>query len=146
MTTATLMDKKSPSSRALDRLTGRYYPALTDGFIALKEFQGFVSSHNGPVDVDDLPVYVTAMIVEWAEFLQETNWKPWKPAKPVDMERLADEFADTLAFLGVIMIMLGQLGLNADDIAAAYIKKSGENIRRFTGEVPEYKFKERYNE
>ena len=90
MTTATLMDKKSPSSRTLDHLTGRYYPALTDGFIALKEFQGFVSSHNGPVDVNDLPVYVTAMIVEWVEFLQETNWKPWKPTKPVDMDRLAE--------------------------------------------------------
>lgn len=135
------VEDKSATQAALDGLVGRYYADLADGFIALKHFQGFVSNHNGPIDKNNLPTYVMAMMVEWAEFLQETNWKPWKPEKPVDRERLADEFADTLAFLGVIMIMLDQMGIDADDIVDAYIKKSAENIRRFIGEVPEYRFK-----
>lgn len=81
---------------------------------------------------DTWRTYVLATIVELAEFVQLLPWKPWRNAvRVIDSEKLLDEFADVLAFIGVLVTILGHLGYTPDDIANAYISKEFTNISRF---------------
>ena len=86
---------------------------------------------------DAIRSYVLALFVELGEFVQELDWKPWKNGKKIDKERVADEFADILAFLGVILVHLEALGIDEADLAKAYRMKSVTNLRRFLGELGE---------
>jgi len=75
--------------------------------------------------------YVLALVHEVHELLDELNWKMWKPNKPINRERVLDEFADILAFLGVMeMILYHRLGITPDELAHAYRNKTKENQRR----------------
>lgn len=81
---------------------------------------------------DTWRTYVLAAFVELAEFIQVLPWKPWRDSvKEIDSEKLLDEFADVLAFIGVLITILGHLGYTPDDIASAYISKEFVNISRF---------------
>lgn len=87
---------------------------------------------------DAVRTYSLAMIVEIAEWLQTLDWKPWKnagveahPWQQADI--IADEFADILAFLGILTHYMDQWNITTEDIAAAYIRKSAENVRRING-------------
>lgn len=85
--------------------------------------------------------YVLAAFVELAEFIQVLPWKPWRDSvKEIDSDKLLDEFADVLAFIGVLITILGELGYTPDDIARTYISKEFVNIDRF-----EDKYKESIN-
>lgn len=85
--------------------------------------------------------YVLAAFVELAEFIQVLPWKPWRDSvKEIDSDKLLDEFADVLAFIGVLITILGELGYTPDDIASAYISKEFVNVSRF-----EDKYKESIN-
>lgn len=84
---------------------------------------------------DTLRTYVLAIFVELGEFLQELDWKPWKTKADVDKEKVAAEFADILAFLGVLLVQLQEgLGIDASDLAIAYKNKSVVNVERFLGQ------------
>jgi len=119
---------------------------LGSGLDKLVEIQGIVSAlspHALPGDdeqasPDQIRTYILAATVELMEVLQELPWKPWKNYKPVDKKRVVDEFADVLAFLGIILIMLESHGITADMIARGYAKKSVVNINRLTGQETNY--------
>lgn len=87
-----------------------------------------------------LRTYTLALFIEVGEFVNELAWKPWKPNKPVDLARVLDEFADILAFIGVIMVLLIRLypSISTQTIADAYITKTQANIARFVGNVDGY--------
>jgi len=82
---------------------------------------------------DAIRTYTLAMIVETAEFLQTLDWKPWKSKTKLDREQIIDEFADILAFMGIILHYLDLFGIKPEDLADGYSKKSIENIDRFIG-------------
>lgn len=85
--------------------------------------------------------YVLAAFVELAEFIQVLPWKPWRDSvRTIDGIKLLNEFADVLAFIGVLITILGELGYTPDDIARTYISKEFVNIDRF-----EDKYKESIN-
>lgn len=85
------------------------------------------------LDSDVLRTYVLATIVELCEFVQTLPWKPWRQSiKVVDNEKLLDEFADILAFIGVLITILNKMGFSSYDITKAYIHKEGINVARFT--------------
>lgn len=87
---------------------------------------------------ENIVMYFLALIDEITELLHELNWKQWANEKVVDRQRVADEFADVLAFLGVITLYIFQMGVTAEDLSRAYSHKSIVNILRFTGHVEGY--------
>lgn len=88
---------------------------------------------------DNVRTFGLALIQEVNEFINELpRWKPWKKEKEVDRERLTDEFADILAFLGIMMSWMDQLDIFTQDLAEAFVKKSQVNIQRLTGKVEGY--------
>lgn len=130
--------------RELDELPW-FRSQLVIGLTALMQVQTTVSS---PVDgcipepgeqpsKDAIRTYVLAMTVELMEFLQTLNWKPWKDKPALDRERTIDEFADVLAFQGIIIKHLETMGIGPVDLAEGYAKKSVVNIDRFLGKYGE---------
>ena len=115
---------------------------LANGLDVLVEMQKQVSSPvPGAIPTgsdwptkDAVRTYTLAMIVEIAEWVQTLDYKPWKnsapDAYPVLSDTVADEFADILAFLGILTHYMGQWGIDTEAIAAAYMRKSAENVRR----------------
>ena len=91
--------------------------------------------HN--LDPDTLARYGNALSIEVAEFLNETPWKVWKKKEP-DLDRVADEFADILAFLGTWLNLLELMGISVGRLAAAYDEKTAVNHRRLNGQVAHY--------
>lgn len=94
--------------------------------------------------------YTLAAIVELAELVQELEWKPWKPEKfdrsADELQLIAAEFADVLAFIGHIMRLLHKTyGLSPIDLATAYEKKSKVNLHRLSGQIPEYDLRKTNN-
>jgi hypothetical protein len=85
-------------------------------------------------DKQSVAAYTLAMIVETTEFLQTLPWKPWKTTTAIDRERVIDEFADILAFQGILVHYLNCYGITCDDLAEGYRKKSIVNIQRFMGQ------------
>lgn len=72
-------------------------------------------------------------MVEVTEALRELNFKPWKPARPVDLVRFATEITDVLQFLANAA---NAVGLTQDDLSMALRAKWQENRRRLqAGEV-----------
>ncbi len=80
---------------------------------------------------DAVRSYTLALMVETAEFIQELDWKPWKDKAKVDTGRVADEFADILAFMGILILYLDRMGIPPGMLARQYRDKSKVNIDRF---------------
>lgn len=122
---------------------------LTGGLQALRDTQEVVSAmvpDTVPASGEFTKPIVTAtalsMIMEVCELVNEhIPWKPWKPAKPLENpEKAMDEFADILAFLGLmIVIMERRTGCTVADLVEAYKKKTVVNMNRFSGKVEEYR-------
>jgi hypothetical protein len=114
-------------------------PVISDGLWMLAENQrvvslpvaGAIPSMDGPTK-DAIRSYSLALMIEIAEFVQTLDWKPWK-TKSVDPDRVVDEFADILAFLGVILLQLEAMGITPGMLARGYTQKSIVNIERFLG-------------
>ncbi len=84
---------------------------------------------------DALRTYALATIVEIAEWVQTLDYKAWSNDKVLAAPRKADEivldeFADILAFIGILTLYMENWGMETEDIAHAYVLKSEENIRR----------------
>lgn len=78
-----------------------------------------------------------ALAGEVFEMAQAIGWKSWKSNPPMTEDQVqvvAEEFADILAFLGRLMILVRRrTGLEFEELAAAYMGKSRKNIARFMG-------------
>jgi NTP pyrophosphatase (non-canonical NTP hydrolase) len=74
--------------------------------------------------------------------MHELDWKPWKRKDALDLDKVAEEFADVLAFLGLFVVLLQHVGLDPDMLAMAYVAKSEKNKQRLLGLAAEYKARE----
>ncbi len=102
-----------------------------------KSFDRYLASKQiGQVDNENLDEWdkavldkkLLALSVEVGELANATKcFKYWSTKKDEGMERILDEYADVLHFL---LSVANSLGINAEDIEQAYIKKHSENYRR----------------
>lgn len=115
-----------------DRLTQNIADAFEDIAVIQEHVSSLVPGAMSPsLSKDMIRTYFLAMIVEMGELLQTLDWKPWKDKK-VNVAETKEEFADVIAFLGVILVYLSKMGVDPRDLAAAYIKKVKKNYARFT--------------
>lgn len=82
---------------------------------------------------DTLTRYALALTIEASEFANELPWKTWKPGMEFDRDRLVDEYADILAFLGTWVALMKEMGIDEATLAAAYVAKLERNHARFDG-------------
>ena len=81
---------------------------------------------------DTLRTYVLALVGEAVEFIQEFDWKPWRHKNKVeDGAKILHEFADIIAFVGVLITLLEARGFTPEEITNAYIDKEHTNVSRF---------------
>lgn len=114
---------------------------IYNGFEALslihRATSALVKHNNKSLDLqltspDVLRTYVLALMVEAGEFIQTLDWKPWRKNEGLgDLEKTADEFADIVAFVGMIMLILNDMGLDSRELAKAYMRKEHVNVARF---------------
>jgi NTP pyrophosphatase (non-canonical NTP hydrolase) len=95
---------------------------------------GAVPEVGKTVSKEQMRSHALALVVEVAEFIQTIDWKPWTPGEFAkfkgSVERTTDEFADILAFLGLIVLYLENMGVSPYDLSDAYVAKTKVNIRR----------------
>lgn len=130
-----------------DRVNGRTKAAVENcgmevriGLQALARVQSHVSSTvPGALDGSRQTItnYAYALSEEVHETVREIGWKPWKEEKAANTERVVEEMADILAFLGVLTVNLAKrCNLDPDEfagmIAKQYEKTSNKNAQRFT--------------
>jgi len=106
---------------------------LDDIFRRQDAFDSDLAVRRG-LDYSDRALWVQremmALMVEASEVLSEANFKWWKNPKPLDNQRLLDEFADMLHFFVAACL---KMGFTSDDIHQAYVAKNEENFRRQKG-------------
>jgi dimeric dUTPase (all-alpha-NTP-PPase superfamily) len=71
--------------------------------------------------------YCRAMSQELAELTDSVPWKWWAKYQKFDEQNARVEVVDLLHFL---IIMAQVLGMSADDVFQAYVKKNEVNLRR----------------
>ncbi|HTH47688.1 MAG TPA: dUTPase [Candidatus Limnocylindria bacterium] len=71
--------------------------------------------------------YTRAMTQEMAELTDSVPWKWWAKYQKFDEQNARVEVVDLLHFL---ISMAQVLGMSADDIFAAYVKKNEVNLKR----------------
>lgn len=81
-----------------------------------------------------LQAEILAMFSELAELLRLTSFKWWKKPTKLDRDAVTEELVDLLHFFVSTCI---KMGISADDLYRAYLKKNRENHRR-QSEVPGY--------
>ena len=118
---------------------------LAAGLNVLMTTQKGVAKKAIPAWLEGGPEYLRttflALIVEVAELVQLFNWKQWKDSHVFDehhLDRMANEFADMLAFLGYIILFLDDLGVSPADLAEAYEEKTILNHARLAGDIEGY--------
>jgi NTP pyrophosphatase (non-canonical NTP hydrolase) len=71
------------------------------------------------------------------ELAQELGWKSWKDNPELDIkqvEKIAEEFADIMAFFGALTVLVQRrTGLTIENLVTAYLLKSYKNVQRFYG-------------
>lgn len=111
------------------------------GLLTLAETQHIVSGQlPGALEPNEenFRTYALALHDEIGEFVRELGWKPWKKPTPINKERVSDEFADLLAFLGLFIHYMRDLGIDPYTLALQYAEKSRVNIDRMHGKVDGY--------
>jgi dimeric dUTPase (all-alpha-NTP-PPase superfamily) len=68
-----------------------------------------------------------AELHELVELEDDTNWKWWRPAKELDFQNMRVEVVDKFHFL---ISQAQVLGMSADDVFEAYLKKNKVNHER----------------
>jgi NTP pyrophosphatase (non-canonical NTP hydrolase) len=98
-----------------------------------------LSIRAGRPPAGQVHTYVTALLVEAGELMNELNWKPWKARRALDPARVLDEYADVVAFTLLVGAMLADLlGVTLGDVEAAYAKKLEVVAVRQAGGAPGY--------
>lgn len=121
-----------------DELTDPY--ALRDGLLFLEKMQRLVSSQvpdtiyrDGEVPSNEnISHYTLATIVELIEMMNEMPWKKWSHTDRHNVahtQRICDEFADVLAFIGILLSYVRAFGVTPEKIAESYIKTSENNYK-----------------
>ncbi len=129
-------------------------PHIGRGLYELFSVQGYVSAirdtgtvraiddSGEPPNPETVAMYAFSLVKEVGELAQELGYKAWQPSPPVfDDERkvrVADEFADVLAFVGVLLHIANRRGVSTGAIAFAYEKKSMVNVDRQLGTAEGY--------
>lgn len=108
--------------------------ALQDGLSSLLRAQGVVSGKRpGCLEPtpDNVRVCMLAITEEAHELGRELNWRNWHEPKPVDKGRALEEYADILAFAGLMGIYVEVLtGCSTREMAAAYAAKSEVTLKK----------------
>ena len=82
---------------------------------------------------DAIRTYALSIVCETMELIQELNWKPWKKTKKeIDREKVKKEFADIIAFIGVLTTILKTYGIEPEELGRAYAEVERDNVKRFT--------------
>lgn len=114
---------------------------LSDGLGVMVSIQSVVSPEltpdlfvgDGELSKEGVAVVAAALQVELGEFINELDWKPWKKHS-VNREAVVEEFADIMAFLGLLMLHLeARYDITVKDLADAYLTKSVKNVDRANG-------------
>lgn len=86
-----------------------------------------------PLTKEQVSTVAFALVQEIGELANEIGWKPWKQVSR-DEYAIVDEFADVLAFLGLLIYYITDgLGITPQQLVTAYVNKSLENVSRFIG-------------
>ena len=96
----------------------RYYGRQSDGSVKLR---GIAARRH------DTPEYIRAMQQEMAELTDSVPWKWWAKYQKFDEQNARVEVVDLFHFL---ISMAQVLGMSADDVFAAYVKKNAVNFQR----------------
>lgn len=116
---------------------------ITDGLWAIIRTRADAMGNElalKPPTKEQIRTAFLALMVETVELLCELDWKPWKRRRVEgDGEKIADEFADILAFLAIIMcyLMRGSQ-VTPYDLAGAYQRKMKVVEERMKGNVDGY--------
>lgn len=142
-TTGKHESNKRIATHVIHHVIPTYMPDIERGLAALAQVHRntnklVMQEENCLSDVltkkDTVRTYVLALYVELGEFIQTLNWKPWRSKPQEPKERILDEFADIIAFVGVLITILNALGYSPEDLTDAYRKKEYTNISRFLKE------------
>ena len=77
--------------------------------------------------------YLLALVMEVAELVDSTSWKPWGAPKPVDTQNLKREIIDIIFFLVHIMRVHD---IKYEDLAATFDSVIENNYKRYTERKP----------
>lgn len=121
-----------PRTHEVADLTEEFHHMIWGGISALAELQRPSIEKLGYLNdsTEAMSRYGLSLIIEVAEFLNETPWKAWKTKEP-DTDRMTEEFVDMLCFIGSWVNLLGVLGISPAHISNAYRRKLIENNARF---------------
>jgi NTP pyrophosphatase (non-canonical NTP hydrolase) len=115
---------------------------IASGLDRLKEVQRFVSAQvpdyvTEEVTNDQVARTCFALTGEIFELAQKLGWKTWKVNPEFDdeqVEAIAEEYADILAWQGLLTLLVCErTGLTPKDLESAYWAKTEKNLRRFEG-------------
>jgi len=135
-----IMEERADLAKSLDGMMGTFAEDVLTGLMSLSKIHEgtncLVDHCGAPLtavigEKDVLRTYVLALMVELGEFVQTLNWKPWRDVPDKSRDKTLDEFADILAFIGVLLTILKARGISTLDITEAYIAKERVNISRF---------------
>jgi dimeric dUTPase (all-alpha-NTP-PPase superfamily) len=123
---------------AFARNQGRCHAAAVESPDQLRELFRMQQSLNLRIGVDTAHMdeaektkwilnYSRAMGQELAELTDSVPWKWWAKYQKFDEQNARVEVVDLLHFL---ISMAQVLGMSADDVFAAYVKKNEVNLRR----------------
>jgi len=117
------------------RINDHEIEVLTQAFNIMRKVHKMSNADmGGGVNDKSVGTFTLALMVECAEFLQLWNWKPWKKVDKAFKELdVLDEFADILAFVGVLMTILETKNISPQEIARAYAHKVEVNAQRMLG-------------
>ena len=109
------------------------------GISMLAYVQSYVSQNvPGALDGSRETVvsYMFALDEELHEIARELQWRPWRDPKIPNPDRVIEETADSMAFIGILMVNLAKAcGLSLDEfcrrVSVQYEKVSLKNAERF---------------
>lgn len=113
--------------------------AVATGLMGLVECQRIVSRHvPGALDGsrETITAYAYGLTEEIHEVVREIGWKPWKTPSIPDKARVIEEYADVLAFLGILTVNLAEAcAVSPEEFVAQacaqYARTSQRNVARF---------------
>jgi dimeric dUTPase (all-alpha-NTP-PPase superfamily) len=106
---------------------------VADGLRAWLRIQELVEEVGMPEALEptgeNIRTYMLALLEEVHEFGREINWRPWHEGRPIAVHPALKEYADMMAFMGLLGVYLMKLtGVTPDLIADAYRQVSIDNM------------------